>query len=499
MRSLSNVIKNCRVEYIETPHVIKSVINRKTVEEEKNVADILKNNAREAADISLKNAVTRSKEIKEKARVEEQIALAASHKLGREHGYAEGFAKSENEGRFSAQNKVREASQKLIACFELYDSDFEKKLRSVRNEKIDIAFTLAEHILGMQINRVDDEFKELIDKFMKIEHQSVHIEIDGDGYELKAVDSQGLISGSDGLDGISVTVNDSADEVETKTFDEQQAAFEEAAPTTCYNTSNEDETNEESEPPIIEKNEEAVSLKPQEDVFNEAAETFNNTSENKLQNEVIEENEPRVIEKHNETDSIKPQADEAKHVVEPYELPDFGEEEPESAEQQMPAEASEIAKDDIVPEEDSQESDPAFPENNEENLYETQEDYPEESQDNNYTIPNEKLVYVRPSLRSVAAKDAEGNRVYTFEDIANLDNATLKALTKKASVNDLSAALQGAHDTVTSAILNAGTRRVREKVLDGIKYLGPAEESETLEARKRIIKLAADIAESRKE
>lgn len=495
MRSLSSVIKNCRVEYIETPHVIKSVINRKTVEKEKSIADILKSNAQEAADISLKNAVARSKEIKEKARVEEQIALAASHKLGKARGYADGFAKSENKGRFSAQNKVREASQELIACFERYDSDFEKKLRSVRNEKIDIAFTLAEHILGMQINRDDDEFKELINKFMKIEHQLVHIEIDGDGYELKAVDSQGLISGADGLDGISVTVNDSADEAETKTFEEQQA-FEEAAPTACYNTSNENETNEESEPQIIKENEEAVSLKPQEDAFEEAAETFNNKSENKLQNEVIEENEPRVIE--NETDSIKPQADEAKHIVEPYELPDFGEEEPES-EQQMPAEASETVKEDIVPAEDSQESDPAFPENNEETLYETKGDYPEEPQDNNYTIPNEKLVYVRPSLRSAAAKDAEGNRVYTFEDIANLDNTALKALTKKASINDLAAALQGAPQAVTSAILNAGTRRVREKVLDGIKYLGPAEESETLEARERLVRLAADIAESRKE
>lgn len=111
-------------------------------------------------------------------------------------------------------------------------------------------------------------------------------------------------------------------------------------------------------------------------------------------------------------------------------------------------------------------------------------------------IDSEKFVFVRPARKSInikADKDSPLEHEITFGDIAHIGQDKLKAVLRKAPVNDIAAALSGADETVSEALMNAMSRRAKENVLDVMKYLGPVSQADTDAARNKLAEISAEI------
>lgn len=122
--------------------------------------------------------------------------------------------------------------------------------------------------------------------------------------------------------------------------------------------------------------------------------------------------------------------------------------------------------------------------------YDAEEDYQYEAEDEKNC---EKFVFVRPSKRSAAlSTNADAGGGFIFTGLAQLDQMSLKAILRKTEINDIVAALNGVDEDIKSTFVNALTRRMKEKVLDAIKYLGPVQQQEIDAARNRIVQIAAD-------
>lgn len=109
----------------------------------------------------------------------------------------------------------------------------------------------------------------------------------------------------------------------------------------------------------------------------------------------------------------------------------------------------------------------------------------------NYEVPDDKLVYIRPSIKKAAPGTAENLK---FEDLKDFTKENLKAILRKAEVEDM-AALSSSSDAVSKALLDACPRKTKEKALDAVKYLGPVPQNEVERARRKIVNLAAAYLE----
>lgn len=109
--------------------------------------------------------------------------------------------------------------------------------------------------------------------------------------------------------------------------------------------------------------------------------------------------------------------------------------------------------------------------------------------DDDYEVPDDKLVYVRPNIKPAALNSAEN---MSFEDLKDLKKETLKAILRKVSAEDMAAALSGVSDEISKIMLCACPRKTKEKTIDAIKYLGPVPENEVDTARQKIISIACE-------
>jgi flagellar motor switch protein FliG len=78
-------------------------------------------------------------------------------------------------------------------------------------------------------------------------------------------------------------------------------------------------------------------------------------------------------------------------------------------------------------------------------------------------------------------------KMFTFEDLARLDNASLQKVMREVDMRELAVALKSAGDKVKTALLSAISRRAAESVREEISFLGPLKKKEIEAAQLRII------------
>ena len=80
--------------------------------------------------------------------------------------------------------------------------------------------------------------------------------------------------------------------------------------------------------------------------------------------------------------------------------------------------------------------------------------------------------------------------MFTFEDLAQLDNRTLQAVMREVDMRDLAISIQSAPEALQRALLSAISRRAAETVREEISMLGPQRPRDIQSARRRIAEIA---------
>lgn len=90
-------------------------------------------------------------------------------------------------------------------------------------------------------------------------------------------------------------------------------------------------------------------------------------------------------------------------------------------------------------------------------------------------VPAEKFVFVQPRIKKARFEKAgehSGNGS-PLNEIENLDTDEIKALIKKANINEIVTVLSGMDTESVEAVIAKCTRKMQEKIRDGLKYLKP--------------------------
>ena len=78
-------------------------------------------------------------------------------------------------------------------------------------------------------------------------------------------------------------------------------------------------------------------------------------------------------------------------------------------------------------------------------------------------------------------------KMFTFEDMAQLDNASLQKIMREVDMRDLAVALRSASAKVKNTLLSAISKRAAETVNEEISFLGPLKKKDIEAAQLRII------------
>lgn len=221
MRYLSKIVKKNRVLLDNEPELIEV----KQIESDElstdDVGQIVKNNAAEIADLSLKKALSDASEIRRSGIVSAKIAFEEAVREGRELGFKDGGEKGALDGTEKARKSVQVATQDFLTEVFRLDMDYLKRLNAVKTDCVDFAFGLAENILGIRIDRDSEDYQKLIDRFFCQKPCKAEIEVDGNRYSFETLQAEVLNSCSDDLQGISV-YTDSQNEQEESEETEQE-------------------------------------------------------------------------------------------------------------------------------------------------------------------------------------------------------------------------------------------------------------------------------------
>ncbi|MDT8272307.1 MAG: flagellar motor switch protein FliG, partial [Desulfomonilia bacterium] len=99
------------------------------------------------------------------------------------------------------------------------------------------------------------------------------------------------------------------------------------------------------------------------------------------------------------------------------------------------------------------------------------------------------------SLEELDADLAENIRqkMFVFEDIANIDSRGIQTILKEITNEDLSLALKTASEELKSLILNNMSSRASEMLLDDMEAMGPVKLSDVENAQQNIVRVARKL------
>lgn len=447
MRSLSKVIKGNRVLYNNMPMILKieNLTGNVVSKNAETVEAILTQNAKESAELSLRTALSRAREITDRANVEANLKYNEALKAGEGRGYEDGLNEGSAEGEKQASEMVCEAARDFLTSLTTLDMKYCKDLSETRNDCINFAFALAEKILNIEIDRERSEYKELLSNFMVQKPVNMILTADGKDFSFETFQSDGLIK-----------CMQEASEVSVKRAENDNPQIDTL-----------EELNEVSQSSDTLSNVEAAALSYEEaDKFqlaeSDVLEAANQGIDDELSGESFEDQDLKSLDIN--------AADEA------------------FVEQEFPVDLTneEI---DVPDEEDSFAA------------AENADDYSGECENvrtQGSAYQSEKFVFVRPTVKNVnIPRNGTDNGDINFEDIQFLKPEVIKVVAKKADIKDISAALTGADSAVADVFMNAMSNRLKEKVLDAMRYLGPVPQSECDDARERIAKLASRVNSER--
>lgn len=531
MRSLSRIIKSSRVNYDRDPRTL--TLNEKGVYVAMDAGKVLSDGTLENADIKLRFAVDEAKEITRRGRVEAEVAFLSSVDEGKRRGRGEGFAKGSGEGAAESAAEVRAAAKNFTARSCSLDMRYLKSLGDVKAECVDFAFRLAEEVLGIAVDRDDPECAALTDGFLRLYPYSASLTVDGADYNFETRAPGRLLECAEGLSELVVRAEPIGGEPENGQHeDKTENNIETAEKTTEKYKAEKDEADkiiDEKAPATGETATEdlSVSAPSPEDIplpatatspaFAESAALRSGKISADREDETAEAEFSRLFDDAPDEGAVpEAQPAEDESVVSQDSSKQYaGEETPSQnlprAEEnagtaalaaEPPAErisAEAVSSEALEPHADV----PREREAPDDNVGTPALSEAEEEAEDGDTPPidgidSEKFVFVRPARKSapITAQGARNGEL-SFGDLEKLSPAVLKALTRSAEIKDIATALNGAADGVAGALMGSLTRRMKENVLDVIKYLGPVPQAETSEARERLVALAGGILERR--
>ena len=108
----------------------------------------------------------------------------------------------------------------------------------------------------------------------------------------------------------------------------------------------------------------------------------------------------------------------------------------------------------------------------------------------------EQLILLGIEERSPELSAELRRRLFTFEDVAGLDDRSIQTLLRAIDPKDLALALKGAPEEIRQRFLNNMSRRASEMLLEDMQYLGPVRKQAVEEARQKIAQIARRLEEA---
>ncbi|MBO8167973.1 MAG: flagellar motor switch protein FliG [Thermoanaerobacteraceae bacterium] len=108
----------------------------------------------------------------------------------------------------------------------------------------------------------------------------------------------------------------------------------------------------------------------------------------------------------------------------------------------------------------------------------------------------EKVILEDLEAEDVELAEEVRKRLFVFEDIITLDDASIRRLLQEIDMKDLPLALKGASDEVTARIFKNLSKRAGEMLREDIEFLGPVRLRDVEEAQQRIVNVIRQLEES---
>ena len=90
------------------------------------------------------------------------------------------------------------------------------------------------------------------------------------------------------------------------------------------------------------------------------------------------------------------------------------------------------------------------------------------------------------------------NKMFTFEDLINLDGRTLQTLLREINNDQLTLALKSASDGLKESIFQNISGRAAEMIQDDLEAMGPVKLSEVETMQQTIVKIVLKLEEEEK-
>lgn len=87
-------------------------------------------------------------------------------------------------------------------------------------------------------------------------------------------------------------------------------------------------------------------------------------------------------------------------------------------------------------------------------------------------------------------------RMFVFEDVINLDSTSIQRFIKEIDNNDLTIALKGATEEVSSVIFANMSKRMGEMIKEDMEFMGPVRLRDVEEAQQKIVNIIRKLEES---
>lgn len=108
----------------------------------------------------------------------------------------------------------------------------------------------------------------------------------------------------------------------------------------------------------------------------------------------------------------------------------------------------------------------------------------------------EKVILEDLEAEDVELAEEVRKRLFVFEDIITLDDASIRRLLQEIDMKDLPLALKGASDEVTARIFKNLSKRAGEMLREDIEFLGPVRLRDVEEAQQRIVNIIRQLEEA---
>ena len=115
---------------------------------------------------------------------------------------------------------------------------------------------------------------------------------------------------------------------------------------------------------------------------------------------------------------------------------------------------------------------------------------------NNVDRGTEKVILEELEVDYPDLVDEIRKRLFIFEDVISLDNASIQRIIREVDQKDLAMALKGSSEEVRERIFRNVSKRAAEMLKEEIEFMGPVRLREVEEAQQRIVSIIRKLDET---